>query len=182
MARRLARVPWVIMSNMSLELPIVPDPLLLPKPAVESAAGSSGLYDADFFRWTETMAAALRSGDLSQLDLENLAEEIESLGRSDRRELKSRLVVLLHHLLKWQFQPELRSTSWRGTLNEQRRRLRDLLEDSPSLRSVLGLSLDQCYADSRREAADETGLPIALFPIDCPHAIEEILNVEFLPN
>lgn len=164
----------------------MPDPILLPKPAVDTAAelsaDSSVLYEEDFFRWTQVMADALRSGDLSQLDRENLAEEIESLGRSDRRELKSRLVVLLHHLLKWQVQPEMRSRSWRSTLNEQRRRILDVLDDSPSLRSFLGLSLDKCYADARREAADETGLPIAMFPIDCPYAIEAILNVEFLPD
>jgi hypothetical protein len=156
----------------------VPDPMLLPN----LTTAVSSLYEADFFRWTEMMAAALRSGDVSQLDLENLAEEIESLGRSDRRELKSRLVVLLQHLLKWQFQSELRSKSWRSTLNEQRRQILDLLDDSPSLRSVMGLFLDKCYADARREAADETDLPIAMFPIDCPYAIEAILNVEFLPD
>jgi Domain of unknown function DUF29 len=167
---------------MSLELPIVPDPLLLSCPTVDATADAVGLYEADFFRWTEAMAAALRSGDLSQLDLENLAEEIESLGRSDRRELKSRLVVLLHHLLKWQFQSELRSRSWRGTINEQRRQILDVLEDSPSLRSVLALSLDKCYADARREAADETGLSIAVFPNSCSYGIEDILNHEFLPD
>jgi hypothetical protein len=161
-----------------LELPIVPDPILLPN----LTTAVSSLYEADFFRWTETMAAALRSGDFSQLDLENLAEEIESLGRSDRRELKSRLVVLLHHLLKWQFQHELRSGSWRGTINEQRRQILDILDDSPSLRPFLGVSLDSCYLNARREAADETGLAIAIFPNDCPYSIEAILNVEFLPD
>jgi hypothetical protein len=182
MASRLARVPWVIMGDMSLELPIVPDPLLMPQPAVESAAGSSGLYDADFFRWTETMAAALRSGELSRLDLENLAEEIESLGRSDRRRIESRLTVLLMHLLKWQVQPEMRSGSWRGTIVAQRTRIRKLLQESPSLRSFFESVVDECYGDAVVQAVAETGLPIAMFPIDCPYAIEAILNVEFLPD
>jgi Domain of unknown function DUF29 len=172
----------VIMGDMSLELPIVPDPLLLPKPAVESAAESSGLYEADFFRWTETMAAALRSGDLSQLDLENLAEEIESLGRSDRRRIESRLTVLLMHLLKWQVQPEMRSGSWRGTIVEQRTRIRKLLQESPSLRSFFESVVDECYGDAVAQAVAETGLPIAMFQIDCIYSIEEILSIEFLPD
>ena len=88
---------------------------------------SEQLYEKDFWLWTQTMAEALKSGNFSQLDLVNLAEEVESLGRSDRRELQSRLTVLLMHLLKWQFQSDMRSGSWRGTLVEQRIRILKLL-------------------------------------------------------
>ena len=140
------------------------------------------LYEEDFYLWTQRMAEALRSRNFDALDLENLLDEVESLGRSDRRELKSRLVVLLHHLLKWQFQAEMRSGSWKGTLSEQRRRIRNVLDDSPSLRSFLAASVEECYQDARQEASDETELAIVIFPEICKYTIDEILSVEFLPD
>ncbi len=153
----------------------MPEQTLLPLPVTT-------LYEQDFWLWTQAMAIALKSGNFSQLDLENLAEEVESLGRSDRRELKSRLTVLLMHLLKWQFQAEMRSGSWKGSLREQRRQIRGVLNDSPSLRSFVMDSVDECYDNARDDAADETGLTIATFPETCPYAIDEILNIEFLPD
>jgi hypothetical protein len=104
------------------------------------------------------------------------------LGRRDRRELANRLVVLLHHLLKWQFQPSMRSGSWRGTLAEQRLRIRRLLQDSPSLRSILEGAIDDCYSDAVIQASAETGLTIETFPVDCPYPIESILGIAFLPD
>src|SRR5690348_30226 len=98
---------------------------------------NSAAYDDDFYAWTQDQARLLRSGELSQLDVENLAEELESMGRSDRRELDSRLEVLLVHLLKWQVQTEFRSRSWSGTIREQRSRVEDLLNESPSLRRLV---------------------------------------------
>ena len=153
----------------------MPEQMILPSPTVT-------LYEQDFWLWTQTMAEALKSGNFSQLDLEHLADEVESLGRSDRRELQSRLIVLLMHLLKWQFQTEMRSGSWKGTLREQRRRIQGVLNDSPSLRSFLTDSIEDCYDDARAQAADETGLLITLFPVSCPYSIEEILAIEFLPD
>jgi Domain of unknown function DUF29 len=155
----------------------MPNPILSPPPNQ-----TAELYDRDFCLWSETMAEALRSGNLTELDVANLAEEVESLGRRDRRELQSRLVVLLHHLLKWQCQPDMRSGSWRGTLAEQRMRIRRLLQDSPSLRSVLESSVDECYADAKIQAAAETGLTIDTFPVDCSYPIESILGIAFLPD
>ena len=140
------------------------------------------LYEEDFYLWTQCMAEALRSRDFDALDLENLLDEVESLGRSDRRELKSRLVVLLHHLLKWQFQAEMRSGSWKGTLSEQRSKIRNVLDDSPSLRSFLVSSVEECYQDARLQAEAETGVAIVIFPEVCKYTIEEILSVEFLPD
>jgi Domain of unknown function DUF29 len=146
------------------------------------APPSQKLYEQDFWLWTQTMAQALKSGNFSQLDLENLAEEVESLGRSDRRELQSRLTVLLMHLLKWQFQPEMQSGSWRGTLAEQRIRITKLLKESPSLRSFFELSIDECYDDAKVKASEETGLMMVTFPVICPYEIENILSIEFLPD
>ena len=139
------------------------------------------LYEQDFWLWTQTMAEALKAGNFSQLDLVNLAEEVDSLGRSDRRELQSRLTVLLMHLLKWQFQPGMQSGSWRGTLAEQRIRILKLLKESPSLRSFFEASVDECYDDAKVKASEETGLTMAVFPVVCSYSIEDILRIEFLP-
>jgi hypothetical protein len=154
----------------------------MPELSTVSPPSTVSLYEQDFFLWSQTMAEALRSGNFAQLDLENLAEEVASLGRRDRRELQSRLVVLLHHLLKWQFQPEMRSGSWRGTLAEQRMRIRNLLKESPSLRSFFEESVAESYEDAKVQASAETGLEIVTFPEICPYEIGEVLNVEFLPD
>jgi hypothetical protein len=145
-------------------------------------ASLTALYEQDFFRWIQVTAAALRSGNFSQLDIDNLVEEVESLGRRDRRELQSRLTVLLMHLLKWQFQPEMRSRSWRGTLLEQRIRLRKLLQESPSLRSFLADAISECYEDAKLKACAETGLDSSIFPQALPYKLEGALDVDFLPD
>jgi Domain of unknown function DUF29 len=140
------------------------------------------LYEKDFFLWSQTMAVALRSGDFSNLDIENLAEEVESLGRSDRQQLDSRLTVLLVHVLKWKFQPQMRSGSWGGTINEQRRRIRKLLKESPSLQSFFEGLVDECYEDARVQASIETELPIETFPETCPFALTDIMEPAFFPD
>lgn len=139
------------------------------------------LYDTDFFRWTEEQAAALRAGRLEDLDLSNLAEEIESLGRSDRREIESRLGVLLMHLLKWRYQPQKRSGSWETTIRTQRREIEKLLNDSPSLRREVGAFTQGAYDSSRRNAAAETGMPLEAFPAACPFRVEDVMTDEWLP-
>lgn len=141
-------------------------------------------YDTDFYEWTQHQAAALAAGHVSELDLANLAEEIESLGRRDRRALGSRLDVLVMHLLKWRYQPERRISgrSWESTMIEQRRRIRRLLRESPSLRSEVPGMIEEEYLDIRRQAAAETGLPLTMFPDTCPWTVEQILDSTFLPS
>ena len=141
-------------------------------------------YDTDFFEWTQHQAAALAAGHVSELDLTNLAEEIESLGRRDRRALGSRLEVLVMHLLKWLYQPEMRETShsWEYAIIEQRGRIADILADSPSLqRQVPGL-IDGHYLRARRLARSETRLPLETFPERRPWTAEQVLDETFWPD
>jgi hypothetical protein len=139
-------------------------------------------YDDDFFGWTMQQSDLLREGALSEIDLANLAEEIEDMGKSIRRELRNRMLVLLAHLLKWQCQPNLRSRSWSGTAKEQRRQINDLLAESPSLRPVVNQELAGLYSVARDKAADETGFPDTTFPAECPFTLEQILDRDFLPG
>lgn len=139
------------------------------------------LYQTDFVAWTEQSANLIRTGQYDKLDWNAILEEIESLGKSERRELKSRLEVLIQHLLKWQYQPNLQSPSWQNTIDEQRNRLADLLEDSPCLKPYLNEVLDESYWRGRKAASNETKIPINSFPDDCHYTIEQILDSEFLP-
>ena len=140
------------------------------------------LYDRDFFEWTRSNAALLRARRFDQVDVEHLAEEIEDMGKSERRELFSRLRVLLLHLLKWQVQPERRGPSWKGTIRAQRVEIRSLLRDAPSLRRSLAESLPELYGDAASGAADETDLPRSSFPVNCPFRLDQILDEEFFPG
>ncbi|HEY3890307.1 MAG TPA: DUF29 domain-containing protein [Caulobacteraceae bacterium] len=118
------------------------------------------LYDHDFFAWTQDQADALKRRSANELDWENLLEEIEDLGRSERRELRSRLIVLLTHILKWELQPEMRSRSWMATIRIQQRELQDLLGESPSLTTALDRIWTKAYEDAQEVAAIETALPV----------------------
>jgi Domain of unknown function DUF29 len=137
-------------------------------------------YDSDVFEWTKEQADALRRRAANELDWDNLAEEIESLGRGDRRQIKSRLEILILHLLKWKYQPEWRCGSWRGLILGVRHRLEDLLEESPTLRRLPAECLPKAYARARRKALAETGL--YRLPEACPWTIEQILTEDFLPE
>lgn len=125
-----------------------------------------GLYDEDFVAWIERQAALLRSGTLTALDRANLAEELEDMGKAKRQELRSRLEVLLTHLLKYQFQPAMRTGSWLGTIGEQRHRIEDVVEESPSLRPLLAELLEDAklYKRAVQKAVLETGLSAGTFP------------------
>ena len=145
-------------------------------------APNAVLYDEDFYAWTAEQARLLRAGHLSALDAANLAEEIESMGRSDRRELHSRLVVLAMHLLKWRFQPSARSRSWSATIDEQRLQVAQVFTESPSLRPLAAGMLAQAYAIARARAIAETGLAEDAFPPNCPFPLDDILSRGFLPG
>ena len=144
------------------------------------------LYARDFYAWTQDQAAKLRAraafDNRGDIDWENAAEEIESVGRSDRREIGNRMAVLLLHLLKWQFQADKRKSGWRSTIIEQRRQLRELLDESPSLRALPAEILARDYPDARDKAAAETRLPEDFFPETCPYRVEEILDRTFYPG
>lgn len=139
-------------------------------------------HDKDYYAWTQQQAEFLRQRRFADLDIDYLSEELESMGASDRRELMSRLTVLLTHLLKWQYQPERRGTRWRLTITEQRRSIRRLLADSPSLQPLLPGILVEEYRDARDDAIYETSLAKSRFPLDCPYSIEQVLNSEFWPD
>jgi hypothetical protein len=128
----------------------------------------SDFYDQDLYAWAMTSARMLRDRRFDALDWEHIAEELESMGKSELRALESRLAVLLAHLLKWQFQPEKRSKSSQRTLIEQRKRIARLLRDSPSLRPTLGDILPDAYDSASRLAAEETGSDESEFPQACP--------------
>ncbi|GCL38662.1 MULTISPECIES: DUF29 domain-containing protein [Sphaerospermopsis] len=136
----------------------------------------TNLYEQDFYLWIETTAQHLRKGDFTEVDLGNLIEEIESMGRSEKRELKSRLIVLLMHLLKWHYQPEKRSASWQSTITEQRICLEELLEDSPSLQPLFTELFADCYNKARLKASQETGIKLNFFPQESPFSLDEVMN------
>jgi hypothetical protein len=143
---------------------------------------NSVAYDDDFFAWTQEQAQLLRTSEFSQVDVENVVEELESMGKSVRRELRNRLALLIMHLLKWQYQPVFQSGSWSGTIREQRAQVRELLDESPSLGSVITDGLTSIYASALRKAALDTGLAETTFPTLCPYTPEQILSEDFLPE
>jgi hypothetical protein len=142
---------------------------------------AADLYDRDFYAWAVRNAELLRSGHAEQADLTHIAEEIEDMGKRERRALQSRLGVLIGHLLKWQAQPELRSRSWQTTIRIQRREIAKLLADSPSLRRFLAENLGSAYEDGKLIAAAETNLPEEALPESSPFDLDQILSESFLP-
>ena len=140
------------------------------------------LYEEDFLAWTQETARLLRAGRFGELDVESLIEEIESMGKSQGRELDSRLLVLIQHLLKWKYQPGMRPGSWGSTLITQRHELSRLLQQSPSLQPGLRAAVSTAYPVAVRAAGAGTGLPPATFPAHCPFTPEQILDPDFLPE
>ena len=140
------------------------------------------LYDQDFYAWANEQAGLLRAGRLSEADIEHIAEEIESMGKSEKRELVSRLTVVLLHLLKWQFQPGLRSASWEASVQVQRLKLFDHLADNPSLKPQMPDAVTVAYRVGRIEAVAETGLGQATFPQTCPWTSDQIMDQDFWPE
>lgn len=140
-------------------------------------------YESDIVAWASEQARLLRAGRFDLLDLAHLAEEIEDVGKSEQRELANRMAVLLAHLLKWQFQPERRGTSWQVTIREQRRAITRRLQKTPSLQNCLNDSAwwEDAWLDARSEASRETTLGFDTFPPACPWTNQEILDAGWLP-
>jgi hypothetical protein len=152
----------------------------------------ASLYDSDFYEWTQTVAENLRQFPLPKADLEHVADEIADMGKRERREIRSRMIVLVMHLMKWAAQPELRDkATWRSTINEQRYQVEGMLEDSPSLRVDLIREIPHIYSKAAARAADETGLPLSTFsrvdtfPGKVAHLVahlDRLLSGTFLPE
>jgi hypothetical protein len=138
------------------------------------------LYNQDYYQWLIQTAQLLKEKEFTQLDLENLIEEIESLGKNEKRAIESNLIVVILHLLNWRYQPEKRSNSWKSSIREHRRRIQRLFSDSPSLKNHLPEILATCYLAAKKQASDETGLSILAFPEECPFSIAECLDEDFL--
>ncbi|MGF1601564.1 MAG: DUF29 domain-containing protein [Thermosynechococcaceae cyanobacterium] len=155
-------------------------------PNVDTAAKRSptavNSYEIDFYAWTQEQAKLLSGQQWSQIDLPNLIEEIESLGKQQRQELRNRLSVLIGHLLKWEYQPQQRSRSWLATLRVQRRDSLRLLKDSPSLKPSLEEALQEAYENARDLAMGETDLPERAFPLKCLYSLTEIFSDRFCPG
>ena len=139
-------------------------------------------YDGDLYTWSQEQAALLRARKFDQIDLEHIAEEIEDMGKSERRALESYLEALLLHLLKWQYQPSFRGRSWRLTIVEQRKRLQKHLRDNPGLKSKLSDAINDAYEFSRTGAERETGLPLSTFPQQCPWTFQTFSDPDFWPD
>ncbi len=137
---------------------------------------TTATYETDFYQWTQQQADLLRQGALSALDIENLIEEIESMGSSQKNALQSYLFNVLMHMLKWRYQPERHGTSWRYSIRNGRNAIERLLENNPSLVPQLPAFITTEYRRARREAADETGLPLTTFPEECPFTVEQITD------
>lgn len=151
-------------------------------PSVKNASAYATLYEQDYYCWLEETARLLRNGKLAELDVLNLAEEIEDMGRSEKRAVESNLEIVLMYLLKYKYQPEQRSNSWRFTILEHRDRLEKFFRDSPSLRPYFATIFEDCYSRARKKAAVETGLSLDNFPSTSPFTPEQILNSDFLPE
>jgi hypothetical protein len=138
-------------------------------------------YDRDFMLWIETTVQLLKEKKFAELDLENLIEEIEDMGRSNKSALRSNLIVILLHLLKWKYQPNKQTNSWKFSIREHRRHLEDDFEDSPSLQNYYREIFPKCYQNARKLAADETGLALNIFPTESPFTLKEVVDSDFLP-
>jgi hypothetical protein len=143
---------------------------------------TADLYHKDFYAWITGQADLLRQGRLQEIEPEMLAEELDAMGRRERNELVSRLIILIAHLLKWQCQPEHRTSIWRGCIVEQRVQVRREMRLSPSLKAFLGEAISEAYPDARHIANQETGIVAEAFPDLCPYRESEILDESFWPG
>lgn len=136
-------------------------------------------YEQDFYAWTQAQSELLRLGKWQSLDIENLAEEIESLGKQQKQELRNRLGILIGHILKWEYQPLLRSKSWKFTIVEQRDEVLDILQENPSLKPYLDEAIQKGFRQGVNLVLRETPLDYTDLPSECPYAIAQILDPKF---
>ena len=139
-------------------------------------------YDQDYYLWFADQARLLRAGQWQQIDVEHLSEELEDMGKREKRALRSRTVILLAHLLKYAYQPGHRSPSWIGTIREQRKQLQELMLDSPSLKPRFAEDVEDSYLSAALLAAGETGLPETRLPATCPFSAEQLLDEGYWPE
>jgi hypothetical protein len=139
------------------------------------------LYDLDFAQWAEQNAELLRAGKFAEADIANIAEEIESLARSTRLALRSRITRVIEHLLKWRIQPERRGSSWQRTLIVQRQSIARLLDENPSLRPALDTVIAAAYQDAAKIVSKVTGRPLKDLPATCPYTADQLMDEDFLP-
>ena len=139
-------------------------------------------YDRDFYAWANEQAALLRAGEVSRADVENIAEELERLGRTEKREFVSRLTALLTLLLKARFQPRKRSPSWKNDITSARAQLLEHLQDNPSLQDKMPEAIASAFRNARRAAVDETGPDDGAFPVACPWSFEQTIDEKFWPD
>lgn len=148
----------------------------------QSRTKLNSMYEQDFHQWLMTTVQLLRDKSFEQIDLDNLIEELEAMGRSDRNILRSNLRLLLMHLLNYKYQPSLRSQTWESTLIEHRLRIIDVFADSPSLKQYVDEVFEQSYDYARKLASSKTKLPVETFPVVCPFTMEEIFDLNYLPK
>ena len=154
----------------------------VPETNEKTAMPAPSLYETDFYAWTQEQVSLLSKHQWGQLDLLNLIEEIDSLGKQQRQELRNRLSVLIGHLLKWEYQRQRRSRSWLATIRVQRRDTLRLLKDNPSLKPYVEDALPEAYENGRDLAMGETNLVEQTFPQQCPYTLTEILDNSFYPG
>lgn len=139
-------------------------------------------YTTDFNQWVQQTAQLLRDRRWQEIDIQHLIEEVEDLGKSERRGVASQLTRLLLHLLKWQYEPERRSDSWLDSITDARTQIELAIADSPSLKSYPEEQLKKSYQRARRQAAKQTEMPLEGFPEDCPYTLELVLDEDWLPG
>lgn len=139
-------------------------------------------HDKDFYAWTKETAQLLRQGRINEVDIKNIAEEIEDMGNNNKRGVVSQLSRLIAHLLKWKYQPALRSNSWKNTIDSSRIEIADFFSDSPSLKNEIASKFEVAYQRALRTASNETGLEVKNFPTNCPFTLAQCLDDSFFPG
>lgn len=156
--------------------------MVIPMAISPQFASNLQLYTTDYYRWLAITIQQLRDGNVADLDVDNLLEELEDIGRSEKRAVYSNLKILLLHLLKYRYQPDMRSNSWLGSIVEHRQRLNRAFKESPSLKPYYTEMFAEVYGEARELAAAETGMDIEVFSAVSLFSPEEVLRSNYLPE